>query len=283
VTRVVCALSGGGAKAAAHLGAIRALGEHGLAPAHYVGTSMGGLVGAALAAGLTPGAVLAALRRGAARAVAAPSAALLLGVFASALFRPAPFRALIRRLVPARRFADLAVPLTVTAVDLESGELALFGAGGREDVPLEDALYATCALPLYLPPASIDGRLYVDGGLRAVLPLDAAASFAPGVLVAVDVGPAWRETPPDRPARVPAMVRRSGQVQRVMMAAQTETLLARWRARSPGAAPRLVLVEPPVRAETTFRLDLVVEYEAAGYRSAKAVLADQVGGWTANG
>jgi NTE family protein len=283
VTRVVCALSGGGAKAAAHLGAIRALGEYGLEPAHYVGTSMGGLVGAALAAGLTPGAVLAALRRGAARAVAAPSAALLLGVFASALFRPAPFRALIRRLVPARRFADLAVPLTVTAVDLESGELALFGAGGREDVPLEDALYATCALPLYLPPASIDGRLYVDGGLRAVLPLDAAASFAPGVLVAVDVGPAWRETPPDRPARVPAMVRRSGQVQRVMMAAQTETLLARWRARSPGAAPRLVLVEPPVRAETTFRLDLVVEYEAAGYRSAKAVLADQVGGWTANG
>jgi len=283
VTRVVCALSGGGAKAAAHLGAIRALGECRLAPAHYVGTSMGGLVGAALAAGLTPGAVLAALQRREARSVAAPSAGLLLGVFASALFRPAPFRALIRRLVPARRFADLAVPLTVTAVDLESGELVLFGAGGRDDVPLEDALYATCALPLYFPPASIDGRLYVDGGLRAVLPLDTAATFAPDVIVAVDVGPAWRETPPDRPARVPAMVRRSGQVQRVMMAAQTETLLARWRARPPGAPPRLVLVEPPVRAETTFRLDLVVEYEAAGYRSAKAVLADLAGGWTASG
>jgi NTE family protein len=283
VTRVVCALSGGGAKAAAHLGAIRALTERGLAPAHYVGTSMGGLVGAALAAGMTPGAVLAALQRGEARAVASPSPGLLLGVFADGLFRPGPFRSLIRRLVPARRFADLAVPLTVTAVDLESGELVLFGAGGRDDVPLEDALYATCALPLYFPPARIGGRLYVDGGLRAVLPLDAAAGFAPDLIFAVDVGPSWREAPSDRKAKVPAMVRRSGQVQRVMMAAQTETQLERWRARPPGARPRLVVVQPPVMAETTFRLDLVGEYDAAGYEAAKTALEDRVGGRTANG
>lgn len=283
MTRVVCALSGGGAKAAAHLGAIRALTEGGLAPAHYVGTSMGGLVGAALAAGMTPGAVLAALQRGEARAVASPSPGLLLGVFAAGLFRPGPFRSLIRRLVPARRFADLAVPLTVTAVDLESGELVLFGAGGREDVPLEDALYATCALPLYFPPAHIGGRLYVDGGLRAVLPLDVAAAFAPDLIFAVDVGPSWREAPSDYRAKIPAMVRRSGQVQRVMMAAQTETQLERWRARPPGARPRLVVVQPPVKAETTFRLDLVAEYDAAGYRTAKAALEDRVGGRTANG
>jgi NTE family protein len=237
---------------------------------------MGGLVGAALASGMTPPQVLAALRHGDAREAASLSPGVLLGVFADGLFRPGPFRALIRRLVSARRFADLRVPLTVTAVDLESGELVLFGAGGR-DVPLEDALYATCALPLYFPPAGIDGRRYVDGGLRAVLPLDAAAAFAPDLLFAVDVGPAWRETPPDRPARVPAMVRRSGQVQRVMMAAQTETMLARWTGRPAGARPELVLVQPPVRAETTFRLDLVGEYDAAGHRAAKSVLGHWAG------
>jgi NTE family protein len=275
VTRVVCALSGGGAKAAAHLGAVRALGERGLTPAHYVGTSMGGLVGAALAAGMAPGEVLAALQRGEARAVAAPSPGLLLGLFAGGLFRPGPFRSLIRRLVPARRFADLAVRLTVTAVDLESGELVLFGAGGRDDVSLEDALYATCALPLYFPPAAIGGRLYADGGLRAVLPLDAAAAFDADLILAVDVGPAWREAPPDRRTSVPTMVRRSGQVQRVMMAAQTETLLERWRARPPGARPRLVLVQPAVRAETTFRLDLVGAFDAAGYEAARRALDGQ--------
>jgi len=268
-------MSGGGAKAAAQLGALRALGDHGLVPAHYVGTSMGGLVGAALAAGMSPGEVLRALMGLDVRAVAAPSPRVLFGIFADGLFRAGPFRALIRKLVPAERFADLAIPLTLTAVDLESGALALFGAGGRDDVSLEDALYATCALPLYFPPAHIDGRLYVDGGLRSVLPLDEAAAFDPDVLFAVDVGPAWRETRPDRPARVPAMVRRSGQVQRVMMAAQTEQLLARWTSRPAGTRPELVLVQPPIQAETTFRMDLVAAYDAAGYEAATRVLSER--------
>jgi NTE family protein len=272
VTRVVCALSGGGAKAAAHLGALRALAEAGLTPAHYVGTSMGALVAAAIASGIPPGQALGTITGLRRRDVAAPAPGALLGVFARSLFRPAPFRRAIARLVPARRFADLATPLTVTAVDLETGALVLFGAGGREDVPLADALYASCALPLYYPPAVIDGRPYVDGGLRAVLPLDAAAGFAPDLLFAVDVAPSWRETPPDRPARVPQLVRRSGQVQRVLMAACHEEVLTRWAARPPGARPALVLVRPPVRAETTFRLDLAGMYEAEGYRAAKAVL-----------
>ena len=51
--------------------------------------------------------------------------------------------------MPARRFADLAVPLTVAVVDLDTGELLLFGAGGA-DAPLVDVLCATCALPALL-------------------------------------------------------------------------------------------------------------------------------------
>jgi NTE family protein len=273
VTRVVCALSGGGAKTAAHLGALRALADHDMTPAHYVATSMGALVAAAFAAGARPDGLfetLGSLSRG---DIASPAAGMLLGVFGESLFRPGPLRGLIRRLVPVQRFDELGVPLTVTAVDLESGELVLFGAGGRIDVSLEDALYATCALPLYFPPAALDGHLYVDGGLRSVLPLDEAARFEPDVLFAVDVGPSWRETPPDHPLRVPPLVRRSGQVQRVMMAAQTENAVARWRARPAGSRPELVLVEPAVRAETTFRLDLVGLYADEGYRAASAVLS----------
>lgn len=272
MSRIVCALSGGGVKAAAHLGVLRALHERGASPAHIVGTSMGALVGAAVAAGRTPAAVRDDLAGLAGRDVVAPAARILLGLFAESLFRPGPLRRLIRRLVPAERFSDLAIPLTVTAVDLETGALDLFGAGGRDDVRLEDALYATCALPLYFPPGAIAGRPYVDGGLRCVLPLDEAAAFDPDVILAVDVGPSRRESRPDRPARVPALIRRSGQVQRVMMAAQTEATLERWRSRPPHARPHLALVQPAVRAETTFRLDLVEWYEAEGYRAAQEVL-----------
>ena len=273
MTRVVCALSGGGAKAAAHLGAVRALREDGLTPAHYVGTSMGALVAAALASGVAPEDALDTISGLRLKDVAAPAAGIALGVFAGSFFRSGPFRRAIRRLVPARSFADLGTPLTVTAVDLETGELVLFGAGGRNDVPLAEALYATCALPLYYPPAMIGGRPYVDGGIRAVLPLDTAARFAPDLVFAVDVGPSWRETRPDRPARVPPLMRRSGQVQRVLMAAYNEEMLARWAARPAGAPPELVLVQPPVRAEATFRLDLAGAYEAEGYRVATEVLA----------
>jgi NTE family protein len=272
VTRVVSALSGGGVKAAAHLGALRALSERGLTPAHYVGTSMGGLIAAALAAGASYEDTVATLARLTVRDIAAPAPGVLLGLYGESLFRPGPFRRLIGRLVPARTFGDLLTPLTMTSVDLESGDLVLFGAGGRTDLSLEDAIYATCALPLYFPPLELDGRFYVDGGLRCVLPLDVAARFNPDLLFAVDVGPAWREMPADRRMHVPPLVRRSGQVQRVMMAAQTEATVERWTGR-PGGRPELLLVRPDVRAETTFRLDLVVPYVEEGYRAAEAVLA----------
>ena len=52
-SRVVAVLSGGGAKSAAHVGALRALEEWGLTPGHYVGTSMGAVIAACYASGLT--------------------------------------------------------------------------------------------------------------------------------------------------------------------------------------------------------------------------------------
>src|SRR5205807_3568670 len=60
--RVVAVLGGGGAKALAHLGAWRALQEAGITPVHIVATSMGSVIGAALAAGGSPDAIIAAMR-----------------------------------------------------------------------------------------------------------------------------------------------------------------------------------------------------------------------------
>ncbi|HEX9506218.1 MAG TPA: patatin-like phospholipase family protein, partial [Acidimicrobiia bacterium] len=51
--RVVAVFGGGGAKSVAHVGAARALAEAGLTPSHYVGTSFGAVIAAALASGTT--------------------------------------------------------------------------------------------------------------------------------------------------------------------------------------------------------------------------------------
>ena len=103
--------------------------------------------------------------------------------------------------MPARRFADLSVPLTVCVTDLDTGELLLFGEGGA-DAPLLEVLTATCALPVYFPPHFLDGRRCGDGGLRGPLPLEAAARLARETVVAVDVGPGFDLAPPVASARV---------------------------------------------------------------------------------
>ena len=271
MTKIVCVLSGGSAKGAAHVGAIKALYEWDLRPAHYVGTSIGAVMGACFASGLAYEEILrriSTLTRG---DVAVLSPAALLGVFAKSLFRGRPWRETIETLVPASTFAELETPLTVTAVDGESGDLVLFGAGGRSHVPLHDALYASCALPLYYPPALIDDRIYVDGGLRAVFPLDVAAQFDPDVLFGVNVGPLLYSAPPVDEHPPPGLLGAHRRAMRIMMGAQTEEVIGRWtRERSNG----LVMVQPCIRGRAVFSLDRVVEYVEKGYRAAQRALAD---------
>lgn len=269
--RLVAVLGGGGAKAFAHIGVYRALEEAGLVPAHIVGTSLGAVMGAAFAAGLTSRAV-AGVARGFTRNDVAPLdfLSLVTGVFASNLLEPDALKQTIARLVPARWFADLRLPLTVTATDLDTGALALFGALGRTEVPLQDALYASCALPLYYPPITIATRRYADGGLRAVLPLEVARAIPCDLVVAVHVGPGFDEdsVPPDRHTAIPPLVRAHGEAVRIMMAAQTEQAIAAW----PADGPRLVVVRPVKEKEATFALEQGERYIEAGYATAKEAL-----------
>ena len=191
------------------------------------------------------------------------------GLYLRSLLKPAPLRAAIEALVPARRFSDLSVPLTVTAVDLDTGDLVLFGAGAT-NAPLVDVLCASCALPLYYPPVMLNGRRYGDGGLRAVVPLEPAADLEVELVVAVDVGPGFDLSPPAEPSRVPPMVRAHDDAVGILMAANTQSQLALWRADS--ARRPMVYVRPRVERNATFRLDRVREYAQEGRRATREAL-----------
>ena len=270
--RVVAVFGGGGAKSLACLGAWKALTEAGLTPAHLVGTSMGAVIAAACASGATYDEIVIAARSLSQRDVArVDPLALLQGAFASHLLKPAGLRRAIERFVPATRFDQLRIPLTVTATDLDSGELVLFGA--QHAAPLHDALYASCALPLYFPPAVIDGRRLADGGLRAVLALEVARSIRADLIVAVHVGPGFDEPPP-APSRAlprfpPPLIRAHGEAIRIMMAAQAEQAIATW----PKEAPRLVVVRAVAEREATFAVGAGERYLDAGYRKTREALA----------
>ncbi len=266
--KVAVVLSGGGAKTAAHLGAARALRELGLVPARYVATSMGAVIAAGLASGVPPDELLVRLARAGRSGLVRKVTAVVAGLYARSLFRPDPFRSAVEALVPARRFADLGVALTVSVVDLDSGELLLFGAGGSE-APLIDVLCATCALPLYFPAAPLLGRRCGDGGLRGVLPLEAAARVVAEPVVAVDVGPGF-DTPAGPAAAMPPVVRAHDEAVGTLMAAHTAAQLAVWRAEP--SRPPLAYVRPRVERNATFQVDRVRRYAEDGYEATRAHL-----------
>jgi len=89
----------------------------------------------------------------------------------------------------AERIGGLTWPdrdLVITAVDVTTGELTTFGPHtDRSAVSLEDAVNASCAVPLVYPPIPIDGETYVDGGVRSgsnsdlMVGIDAVVAITP--------------------------------------------------------------------------------------------------------
>jgi NTE family protein len=286
VNRVVAVFGGGGAKAIAHVGAWKAIHEAGGQVTHVVGTSMGAVIGAALAAGSTPDEVVIAARSLSRKDVAPlDPVSLLKGVFASHILRAEGVRRVVSRFVTVQSFAELKVPLTVTATDLDSGELVLFGGPHplspsplrgegvfMTGVTLPDALYASSALPLYYPPLRLDGRRLADGGLRAVLPLAPAQRIPADLVVAVHVGPGFDEVVPSPtvPYRLlpPPLIRAHGEAERIMMAAQAERAIAEW----PSDAARLVVVRPVAEREATFAVEAMDRYLEAGYATTRRAI-----------
>ncbi len=265
-------LSGGGVKAAAHLGAMRALREAGVTPTRFLGTSMGAVMAAALASGLSPEEVIVRTRGIRRRDVARLSgAAIVQWVFAAALFQREPLQRTIARLVPAARFDQLKFPLTITATDVESGEEVIFGDGG-EDAPLVDALYASCALPLWYPSIEINGRTLADGGLRGPLPLSAAIMFPASRVIAIDAGPGFDALPSTGRLAPPAFIRAHSNASRILMAHATELELDLWRL-SPDRPP-LMYVRPVVERTSTFSTEDVDRYDKAGYDATRNVLTN---------
>jgi NTE family protein len=104
-----------------------------------------------------------------------------------------------------------AAPLLITAVDCESGQLRAFDSASG--VPIERAVAASCAVPGLFPPVTIDGRRYMDGGVRSGTSADLAQRIEPQlVLILAPMG--RREGGVDRLA-AKQVAREMGELERV--------------------------------------------------------------------
>ena len=95
---------------------------------------------------------------------------------------PAIRRAIIEARLPEKEWPSR--KLFVTAIDAESGELAIFSS--QSNVKLIDAVAASCAVPGVWPPVTLDGRHFIDGGVRSPTNADVVAG-AERVLIIVPV------------------------------------------------------------------------------------------------
>ena len=274
-TRFTLVLGGGGMKGLAHIGVLQALVERGLRPSHIVGSSVGSLVGAAWAAGrsipeLRDMAV--GLKRKDVFAVAHADMAFK-RMRSPALFRREPLENLIQSLVGDATFADLDPPVIVNTVDINSGMQVLWGLPGLDDVPLRDTIFASCALPGYLPPRELQGRFYVDGATSDNLPAGAARALPGELVLAADVSAssALREDTQDE-----GFASVFARATEVAMQSLLELRLKEW------TTPPLFYIHPRVEHISMFSFGHLREVVEEGYRSTIAAL-DRPEDWPARG
>jgi NTE family protein len=181
-------LGGGGLLGASEVGMLRALAEAGIGPDLVVGTSVGALNGAFLAAAPDQAADrLSALWQGDELRLA--FAETLLGR-AGRLLRSGthlhslePLKRLLTAELPGDQFADLALPFQCVAASIEGACARWFSTG-----PLVPAVMASCAVPGLLPPVAVDGEHYFDGGLVDSIPVGRAVALGADVVYVLQVG-----------------------------------------------------------------------------------------------
>ncbi|WP_329459735.1 patatin-like phospholipase family protein [Streptomyces sp. NBC_01497] len=198
-------LGGGGALGAHEVGMLQALFTAGITPDLVVGTSVGAINGAAVAADPTQGAVerLTDLWTGLGHA----------GVFSGSLanrfatvvrsggthlYSAEPLRRLLAEHLPVERIEDLRLPFQCVAAGIEGAAEHWFAEG-----PLADAVVASCSVPGLLPPAEIGERHYIDGGLVNSIPVGRAVALGARTVYVLQVG---RIEAPLRPPRYPWQV-----------------------------------------------------------------------------
>lgn len=173
-------LSGGGARAFAHLGVLEELRAAGLQLDRISGVSLGSLIAAATAAEFEPDYIREAFERH--FVLSSPTRDFAPPIFS--IIRGAKVRRLL-----GEEFGDLLIEGLPRRFFCVSCDLAAREAFVHRTGRVADAVYSSLAIPGVFPPVvTSEGRLLVDGGVLNNLPVERMARLGEGPVIAVDVG-----------------------------------------------------------------------------------------------
>src|SRR5690348_12232452 len=174
--KIGLALGGGAAKGFAHIGVIKMLEASGIHPDVVAGTSAGSVVGALYASGMDAFALQQTafgLDESKIRDVR---------LFSGGLVQGQALQDYVNRLVHNQSIEKLKIPFAAVATELETGKRTVFVRGNTGQ-----AVRASSSIPGVFEPTEIRGRHYVDGGVVAPIPVDAARQLGADFVIAVDI------------------------------------------------------------------------------------------------
>jgi len=174
--KIALALGGGGALGFAHVGAIQVLQEHNI-PIHLiVGTSMGAIVGGAIACGRTP------------QEIATIAEELRthhlydFNIDFKGFLSGRRVLKFLKREIPDIQMQDTKIPFICNAVDLCSGKEVVLKDGN-----IINNIRASMSVPGVFTPVKKDDMLLVDGGVISNIPDKIAKDEGADIIIAVDV------------------------------------------------------------------------------------------------
>ncbi|GJM41039.1 MAG: patatin [Ardenticatenaceae bacterium] len=189
------ALGGGGARGAAHIGALMELERLGIRPNLITGTSIGGLIGALYASGLTCNDLKDCLQE-----------INIASMYSFAGNTPAltgmnKFEQLLESYIGRPNFSELGVPLSMVTTDLVSRREVILDEGD-----VITAVLATIAIPILFPAVERDGLVLTDGGILNNTPFNIVRARGATYVIAIDLSNTAPYGTPDKPAPTPTGV-----------------------------------------------------------------------------
>jgi NTE family protein len=178
--KIGIALGGGFARGLAHIGVLKVFEEEGIPISFVAGTSVGSVIGAAYCSGIS------------AKELEEVASLVRFKHFARWTLSRLGFASndrmsgFLRKVVKARTFEQLRIPLAVTATDFVTGDPKVFCEG-----ELIDPVRASCAYPGMFLPVNIAGKLYIDGMLAHTVPTVPVREMGADRVIAVYLSAGW--------------------------------------------------------------------------------------------
>ncbi|MFZ1399761.1 MAG: patatin-like phospholipase family protein [Candidatus Promineifilaceae bacterium] len=190
--KIGLALGGGGARGAAHIGVLMELERLGIRPNLITGTSIGGLVGALYASGLTCDDLVDCFSQVSIGSMYSFAASL------PALTGVSKIEQLLESFIGRPKFSELGIPLAVVTSDLVARKEVILDEGD-----VITAVLATIAIPILFPAVEREGMVLADGGILNNTPFNIAQARGATYVIAVDLSKSAPYGTPDKPAPTP--------------------------------------------------------------------------------